>query len=250
MTSKYALVWMCASHLKDDILFSAVPYVFYIACSVLKPFFVAWLLQFVAADPKRISDIRGYGLVLGTALAYGFAAIFQCWYSQCLARFSLHLRGFLTTVIYEKSLALRSTGADEDSPVSLMNVDVERVLFGVSKLHDLWGGFVMTIIGLYLLYLQVGWAFLAPLVIIAFSTWMSGKAGKGVAPRQLAWSQATNARVDYLTDMLGYMKTIKMLGLPDVVEKAVARLRIEEIDAQKYSLRSTLAGSSSFYSQS
>ncbi|KAL9625273.1 MAG: hypothetical protein Q9160_000675 [Pyrenula sp. 1 TL-2023] len=191
------------------------------------------LLRYVATDSQTAGDMQGYGIIAAWALTYSMAGISQSWSTQCMNRIQTHARGFLTTAIYNKTLALKSTAADEDSPVSLMNVDVERFLFGITKLHDLWGGFVITLIGLYLLYVQVGWACLAPLIVIGVSTVVSGQVGKGVAPRQLAWSESTNARVDYLTDMLSSMKTIKMLGLPDIVERAVTRLRIREVDAQK-----------------
>lgn len=204
-----------------------------IATAVMKPFLVMILLRYVASNPDIIGDTQGYRIILAFALTYSLAALVQAWSTQCMVRIQTHARDFLTTAIYQKTLALKSTAADEGSPVSLMNVDVERFLFGITKLHDLWGGFVITLIGLYLLYVQVGWAFIAPLLVIGGSTVVSGQVGKGVAPLQLVWSQKTNARVDYLTDMLSSMKTIKMLGLPDVVGRAATRLRLEEVDAQK-----------------
>ncbi|KAL9107418.1 MAG: hypothetical protein Q9227_007702 [Pyrenula ochraceoflavens] len=242
-TSKYALLWASASYLRWDILFPVIPYIGFLACSILKPFLVTWLLQFVSSDPRKVGDIHGYGLIIGSALVYGFAGVFQCWYTQGLNRLLLHLRDFLTSAIYQKTLALRSSGTalDEDnnmsgSPISLQNVDVERVLSGMMSLHELWGGFVLTIVGLYLLYDQIGWAFLAPLIIIAGSTWVSGRVGKAVSPAQLVFSQATSARIDYLTDVLGSMKTVKMLGLPKVIGGAVTRLRVDEINSLRYFL--------------
>lgn len=203
-----------------------------IITATVKPFLVTILLNYVAADPQTVSNMQGYGIVLAFALDYSLASFAQSWSTQCLIRIQTHARDFLTTAIYQKTLSLKSTAADEGSPVSLMNVDVERFLFGITKLHDLWGGFIMTLIGLYLLYIQVGWAFIAPFVVIGISTVVSGQVGKSVAPRQLAWSQKTNSRVDYLTEMLSSMKTIKMLGLPDITERAVTGLRVEEIGSQ------------------
>jgi ATP-binding cassette, subfamily C (CFTR/MRP), member 1 len=94
----------------------------------------------------------------------------------------------------------------------------------------------------------MGWACVGPTLTIIGSIVMTG-AMAGLANKyQVAWVEKTERRIGIISNMLGHMKGIKMLGLTDKIGRLMQKLRIEELQqAQKMrALMSVLAGFGTF----
>jgi hypothetical protein len=74
------------------------------------------------------------------------------------------VRGCLT-VIYRKTTGISTVGLDDAAAVSLMSTDVERIVSGLTLMHDIWMTLLQIIISLFLLYRMVWAAFVVPLVL-------------------------------------------------------------------------------------
>lgn len=178
----------------------------------------------------EINDIStGYGLLGAFALNYIFLAIFSSWYTQSVARFKVKLRGGLISLIYERSLHVHLKDINVGSATVLMNVDVERIIGFSQHIHEFWALIASTGIAVYILYLQLGAAFVAPLVVVVGATIVSSALGNRVKPHQLAWMAATQKRVTSIAYAAGNMKGIRMLGLNETVLATLTGLREREM---------------------
>ena len=65
------------------------------------------------------------------------------------------------------------------------------------------------------------------------STFLSLRAGKFVSKRQKAWFEATQQRINFTAEILGSMKSVKMLGLTEKMTSAIAKLRFHEVELSK-----------------
>lgn len=75
------------------------------------------------------------------------------------------VRGCLVTVIYRKTTGISTVGLDDAAAVSLMSTDVERIVSGLTLMHDIWMTLLQIIISLFLLYRMVWAAFVVPLLL-------------------------------------------------------------------------------------
>ncbi|XMA20364.1 hypothetical protein WAI453_013155 [Rhynchosporium graminicola] len=81
------------------------------------------------------------------------------------------VRGGLVGSIYEATLKSDSATASGSSALTLMSIDVERTAAGFEVLDSLWAGPIEIGLAIYLLYSQVGLAFVTP-VAITLSKWI------------------------------------------------------------------------------
>lgn len=62
---------------------------------------------------------------------------------------------------------------------------------------------------------------------------MSDKASDGIGPARGGWAGATQLRVSTTTSFLSQIKSLKMMGLTDLVSKTLHRLRTSEQEHAK-----------------
>lgn len=80
-------------------------------------------------------------------------------------RYATMMRGCLVLLIYEKTTSMSITGAEEAAAVTLMSTDIERIVNGMSKIHESWSTLLQMAVALALLYRQLGVVFIVPLVL-------------------------------------------------------------------------------------
>ena len=80
-------------------------------------------------------------------------------------RFIVALRGTLVSMIYSKTVDLSITALDESVAVTLMSSDAETIARGFIFVHELWAVPIELAIAMYLLYRELGVAFVAPMLV-------------------------------------------------------------------------------------
>ncbi|KAI3587778.1 P-loop containing nucleoside triphosphate hydrolase protein [Fusarium oxysporum f. sp. albedinis] len=143
------------------------------------------------------------------------------------------VRGSLISLIYDKTLDLSITAFDESIAVTLMSADTENICMNFASIHEMWASPIECGVALYLLYRQLGMAFLAPMVVAIVSTTGILMIAKYIANAQKRWVRGIQTRIDVTASMLGSMKEVKMLGLTDVLNNLVQSLRVRELDLSK-----------------
>jgi hypothetical protein len=70
------------------------------------------------------------------------------------------------TAIYTKTTEIRVTSEEESDALTLMSTDVERIRVGLVAMHDLWASLLEVPLASWLLYNQLGAAFVAPIIVV------------------------------------------------------------------------------------
>lgn len=73
------------------------------------------------------------------------------------------MRGCLVLLIYQKTTSMSVVAAEDAAAVTLMSTDIERIINGMSKIHESWSTLLQMGVALALLYRQLGIVFIVPL---------------------------------------------------------------------------------------
>ncbi|KAH0298728.1 P-loop containing nucleoside triphosphate hydrolase protein, partial [Aureobasidium melanogenum] len=154
----------------------------------------------------------------------GQAKILSSRYQHRLNCLKVMTRATLVELIYEKTLSMPAAAYNDYSAITLMSTDVDALTNVSEMFHEAWAQVLEVIVGMGLLAEQIGWLCLVPLPLIY---------ARNLRSKQLAWNKATQDRINRVVSVVGEIKTIKMLGLGNVVRDQIGCLRQTEIDASK-----------------
>lgn len=126
----------------------------------------------------------------------------------------LKIRAAVITVIYRKTLSVSSTTLNSafsvGEIVNFMSTDTDRIVSSCSSFHAFWSIPLQVGVTLYLLYMQVGLAFLAGLafsvVLIPINKLIANKIGE-LSTKMM---DKKDARVKMMTEILRGIKVIKI----------------------------------------
>lgn len=85
------------------------------------------------------------------------------WSQQFVYRFVTMVRGILVTTIYRKTTNVSIVDLDDAAAVTLMSIDVERIVAGLAMMHEIWTTILQIGVSLFLLYRLVWVAIVVPL---------------------------------------------------------------------------------------
>lgn len=227
-SKKYGLARALMKALAVPILLPVVPRAAMAAFQFCQSFLINALLSYLE-EPNPSKNV-GYGLIGATVLIYlGIAVTFTLyWYYQERAMYMA--RGALVAAIYKKTTEVGLPAAD-NSALTLMSGDIERIIAGFLNIHELWANTAQVAIACWLLSQQIGLAFLAPLIVVGVCAVCSTILARLTGPRQKAWMEEIQKRVGLTSTMVGQMKNLKMSGLAAPVGKLIQQMRIDELRA-------------------
>lgn len=193
---------------------------------------VTFVESFSSGTPKPLAD--GWGLVGGTLLIYLTYAISNALAEIAAQRCSLAVRGTLMEAIFRKTLLIRVETAKEMGAAkasNLMSVDVKNIVTNVSALHEVWTAVLMTGIGLYIIWTQIGLSFLASVggAIVFFS--LLPLLSKDIGAARTHWADSTDRRVKFISSVLRHIKAIKMSAYEACVTVKAVNMRETEVVA-------------------
>lgn len=227
-SKKYGLARALAEALAAPLLLPVIPRAAMAAFQFCQSFLINALLSYLEepSPPKN----AGYGLIGATFLVYlGIAISFALyWYYQERAMYMA--RGALVAAIYTKTTEAGLPAAD-NSALTLMSGDIERIIAGFLNVHELWANTAQVAVACWLLSRQIGLAFLAPLVVVAACAACSTALARLTGPRQRAWMEEIQRRVGLTSAVVGQMKGLKMSGLAGPVGRLIQQMRVDELRA-------------------
>ncbi|KAI6762485.1 hypothetical protein HG530_008465 [Fusarium avenaceum] len=188
------------------------------------------------ADPDTS---HGKGLIGAWALVFLGLAVTNSIYQYQMSRFIARFRGSLIGIIYQQTLQARPADLGEVTAISLVGADVERIAMAMSFVHEAWGCILDISVAIWLLERQLSVACVAPALVVTIIIAMAGPLGPMMKTAQLQWIQKVQERLRVTTAMLENMKTVKMLGLSDVMSSIIDKARKNEI-ASSTAFRKTL----------
>jgi ABC-type multidrug transport system fused ATPase/permease subunit len=223
---KYGLVKALAKALKVQLLLPIVPRVTMGAFQFCQPFLISTLLNYLQQPTKAAND--GYGIIGATMLVYTGIAVSGAFYWYFQERAMYMARGALAGVIYQKTVNSRLV-AEDSTVLTLMSADIERIIRGCLNIHEFWANTIQVGLACWLLSVQIGAAFVAPVIVVGCCIVCSTILSKYTGPRQKAWMEEIQKRVGLTSKVIGQMKYLKISGLAHHVEESIQKMRVDEL---------------------
>ncbi|KAI0124180.1 P-loop containing nucleoside triphosphate hydrolase protein [Xylariales sp. AK1849] len=230
---KHALAMSSTWSLRWEVLAVSVPKFCFVALSISQTYLIQAAVKYVEEADSPDSN-TGYGLIAAFGLVYIGSAIMMGWAAHLTFRLMTMMRGQLTSIIYTKMSTLPITGVNESAAMTLMGTDVQGVAASFHYLLiDLVPSVVQLGIAVYVLYLQLGPVCVAPILVTIVSTGLSTLIAAHITSRQKAWYQAIQRRINYTSEILGGMRSAKMLGLTKQLSENIQQMRDDELGISK-----------------
>nr|XP_022903100.1 multidrug resistance-associated protein 7 [Onthophagus taurus] len=195
------------------------------------PMLLGKLVGFIEDKNENIQNGYGYAVGLFTTTLLG--SFFNTHFNFLMAIVGLKIRGALITTIYKKTLTVSSTVLNNafsiGEIVNFMSTDTDRVVNSCPSFHALWSIPFQIAVTLYLLYNQVGVAFLAgvifTLILIPINKFIANKIGQ-LSTKMM---EQKDKRIKIMTEILRGIKTIKIHVWEDHFIRLVTKFRDSEI---------------------
>ncbi|ORY27634.1 P-loop containing nucleoside triphosphate hydrolase protein [Naematelia encephala] len=234
--TRQPLFWALAKAYSGLIIAPILPSLIYSVTSMARPLIINRTILFVesysTSDPYLLAD--GWGLVGAAFLSYSIFAMATALAQIAIQRSSLAVRGALMEALYHKLLKIRvetarDMGAAKAS--NLMSVDVNNITTNIGALHDIYSALLMTGLGLYIIWTQIGVSFVASVVGAVVFFALVPILTKNVGTGRAGWAKATDVRVKFMSSVLKHIKAIKLSAYEATVTQKAESLRAAEIQA-------------------
>lgn len=113
--------------------------------------------------------------------------------------------------------------------VSLMSADVPRIADGMQMFNEIWASLLDVAIACWLLERQLSLAFLAPVLLILVFIAATSRVAASASPYQRQWIEKVQERLRFTSTVIGDMKSVKLLGISNVVSGIIRTMRLDEI---------------------
>jgi ATP-binding cassette subfamily C (CFTR/MRP) protein 10 len=156
-------------------------------------------------------------------------------YTYRCTTLQLKLKGALTSILFSRAMSLPMQACNDldvnDAKLATMvQVDVDRVSNSAQQFTDLWALPAQIILTVGYLYTQVNFAFLSGLVLYAI--WLPVNAYISVLIGRAKKEDmfAKDKRLGVLTEALVAMKSVKLMGMEDVIQSMSDEKRAIELN--------------------
>ena len=227
VTPDWQLIWWLVRSLGKSFVFPVLPRIFLLGFTLCQPFFIQRLLHFLSSPED--DTLTASALISVAVFTYMGIAVTTALYWYYQERFQSMLRAFLISSIYQKTAHIQHNGDGDPAAVTLMGTDVERVYTGLRLMHEIWAHAIQISLSLWLLYRQVGLAFLAPLIIVSFGFAISFGLSKRAVPYQAAWMARIQKRTGVTSSVLARIKDLRIYGMTNAATALVKSEREAEI---------------------
>src|ERR1700712_3308253 len=168
---KYALIRTVSRLMLRPYLEMLFPRAVMIIARLSQTFLMAGVIQYLETPKDERTSNRAYGLITATALCFYGATVADILFLQKYNRVLAALRGGLTCLVYRNSLSTK-TGDSELSAVTIMSNDIGIILAHIGEIFSIPAYLVETIVGLWLLWRQLGLVSLAPILLFAVCSYL------------------------------------------------------------------------------
>lgn len=177
-------------------------------------------------DDFQLNSYKYAAGLLGTTLLSAFAGVHFNWRISIV---SMKMRTSLITAIYRKGLEAKELKDATPEILNLMSTDTDRIVNSCISFHSLWSIPFQLFTSLYLLYTQVGLAFLTAVIfavcLIPINRYVANKIGE-VSTNLMS---AKDERVSVTSECLNGAKQIKLQSWEDFWINRIVELREKEV---------------------
>ncbi|CAH1791548.1 unnamed protein product [Owenia fusiformis] len=179
---------------------------------------------------------HGYLYASGLFLSTFLSAILSSQFTYHVTLVGLKIRAAIITTIYQRTLGANSVSLSKFSTgevVNFMSTDTDRIINFCASFHQFWSLPFQIAVSLFLLYQQVGLAFLAglgfALLLIPINRWLANKIG------ELSNEMMTqkDSRVKVMNEILYGIRVIKFYAWEQHFTQKIDNLRAAELKSLK-----------------
>ncbi|KAL2208337.1 P-loop containing nucleoside triphosphate hydrolase protein [Sarocladium strictum] len=228
---KETLLWTLLTSFPWHFMLPILPRTALIGFRFAQSFLLQALLQYLEDPDPAGAESRGYGLIGACALVYIGMAVSSAFFGYFNNRISYMVRASLCAAVYRRTTEAALSSTDSTASLTLMSTDVSLIETGLLQIHQIWSGLVEVALGSWLLYTQIGLAFLTPLGLIIICSALLTYVMSFIEGRQTFWMSKIQTRVGVTASAIAGMKDFKVLGIADRVASMIHDHRVSEIKA-------------------
>lgn len=185
--------------------------------------------SFLESSPRYYSE--GY-LLVAILLVAKFVEVLTTHHYQFLSgKLGMTIRSSLITSIYRKGLKLSNSSRQSHGTgqiVNYMSVDVQQINDSIVQLNNTWMLPLQVVIALLILYQAIGVATFAGLVTMILFAAVITQNSRVLKKSSMEVMMKKDVRMKLTTEVLNYMKIIKLQAWEDYFQKKVEDGRSEE----------------------
>ncbi|KAK9830435.1 hypothetical protein WJX72_011744 [[Myrmecia] bisecta] len=184
--------------------------------------------------PAQQSPAFGYWCAGLLGLTAVLKAILNSQYSFRQGRISCQLRAALTCLVFRKTLLISSldmAALSSGMVQTLMSVDADRIVNLCLSLHDLWCLPASILLALYLLYMQVKFAFVGGLIVVLVLIPINRLLANKIQAASERMMACKDTRLQCLAELLRGIRQIKLAAWEHIFVSKVEAARQGELEA-------------------
>ncbi|XP_064623538.1 ATP-binding cassette sub-family C member 10-like [Lineus longissimus] len=185
-------------------------------------------------ENKNEPSQHGYFYACGLFLSTLITAVANNQFGYLCNLVGLKIRASIITTVYYKTVSVSMVSLGKFTTgeiVNFMSTDTDRIVNFAPSFHQFWSLPFQVAISLYLLYRQIGLAFLAGLgfavLLIPINRWIAVKIGS----LSKAMMEQKDGRVKVVNEVLNGIRVIKFYALEETFMERINRIRIAELSS-------------------
>ncbi|PIO32590.1 hypothetical protein AB205_0204560 [Aquarana catesbeiana] len=203
-------------------------------CCIILGFMGPVLLNLLVNFMETREEPLSWGVIYTAGLFCSgiLGALLQNQYTHQINKVMLAVRTSVLTTVYRKAIHGEGTGLAGFSPgevMNLMSTDADRISNFYRSLHELWSLPLQFSITLYLLYQQVGIAFLGGLGLAFLLVPLNKVLATRIMNNNKELLQHKDARVKLVTELLSGMRVVKFYTWEEHFARQLTILRRKEL---------------------
>uniref|UniRef100_A0A1L8DUP1 ABC-type xenobiotic transporter n=1 Tax=Nyssomyia neivai TaxID=330878 RepID=A0A1L8DUP1_9DIPT len=183
----------------------------------------------IGKEDADSSETNPFFYAFGLFASAIIAALSGVHFNWRISLVTMRMRVAIVTAIYRKSLEARGLKNSRPDILNLMSTDTDRIVNSCISFHSFWSIPFQLFTTLYLLYTQVGVAFVAGVIfavaLIPINRWLAVK----IAKLSQGLMTAKDARVSLCSEALAGAKQIKLYAWEDIFVRKIEELRQTEL---------------------
>ncbi|XP_048129679.1 ABC transporter C family member 13 isoform X2 [Rhodamnia argentea] len=198
------------------------------------------LNKLIRSLQRGSGNVDGYVFAISLGLTSIVKSFLDTQYTFHLAKLKLKLRSSIMTIIYKKCLSVSLAEQAQFSSGEIqtfMSIDADRTVNLCNSFHDMWSLPLQIGVALYLLYMQVKFAFAAGVAItvllIPVNKWISTL----IAAATKNMMKQKDERIRRTGELLSHIRTLKMYGWELIFSNWLLKTRsleVKHLKTRKY----------------
>lgn len=197
----------------------------------VNPIVFDWVIDYL--NPQNTEPAwKGYFYATLMFIAPMLESMFTSQFEYNINTVTMKMRTCITCAIYDKSMRLSNEAKQRFTTgeiVNLTSIDSQRIADFINQINTIWAAPMQILIGLYLLWLQLGNASFAGFSYMLFVIPVNILFTKIIGTIQLKYMKEKDKRSKLMTEILDGIKVIKLNVWEDHFEHKTKSLREKEV---------------------